>query len=145
MCIFRPIKDCRTHFIAGRHAEQAEPGLLVNARLAHRHYAYAMSILVRVAAAAAGVFLLLSTPSPLIALTLGALISLPTAMMALGGTAMYLGYLDVIASLANGSFATLGLGLVTLAAGYYCIQRYNVIQCGLIENRLPEAPLLHGI
>lgn len=140
MCLFQPIKDCKQHFSTGREYENSEPSLKKSVERAHEHYSYAASILVRVAAAALGAFILINTTAPAIALTLGVMISLPTTMIAVGSLGMYYGYVAVVAALATESFAALGIGLLSLAAGYFCIQNYMFKNCGIVEIRLPQAP-----
>lgn len=150
MC-FQPIRDCMFHLKMGNDFSSRVPGAktqvdlgqattgLVNQSNAQRNYNYAASIIFRVALAAIGTFALINS-APAIALAVGALVSLPTTLIAVGAMGMYYGTAGVIASLATGSFATLGMGLLALAGGYLCIQNYMIFRFGILELCLPKTP-----
>lgn len=91
-----------------------------------------VATVIRIALAVAGVFTLMNS-APVFALVVGALVSLPATMIAVGSLGMYYGSAAVIASLATGSFATLGYGLLSIGLGYGAIQYYRTIPIGIIE------------
>jgi hypothetical protein len=83
---------------------------------------------------------------------LAGLTSLPALMIAGGGALVVYGSASVCASLATGSFLSLGLGLASLTAGWISLEYHNMIPFGLAEktiiNPLAEAfagPLAQAI
>lgn len=152
MCLFQPIKDCLHHYSEGKdYKKQASENAtaymtasLIYGEHAGKHYAYGESIIKRMALAAVGTFALIGLSSGIGltvgAVTIGAIVSLPTTLIAAGALGMYYGTVAIITSLATASFANLVLGLLSLAAGYFSIQHYMIKSFGILESYLAQKP-----
>lgn len=156
MCFLQPIRDCQLHFALGKeyrkeairvtepHDETLPP---IFGDMSKTHLAYGGTLLIRISIAAAAFFSLVnaSAVSTALVLTAGAIVSLPTALIATGALAMYYGSIAVITALASGTFATIATGLLCLATGALCLRFYMEERVGLIEKILPNDPLVPNI
>jgi len=104
---------------------------------ANQHAALALSTLARIALAAVGAIALAGSHFG-IACAIGAIVSLPATMIAAGSLGVYYGIAAIVASASTGSFATLGVGLLTFGVGYSAMQNYMALPIGLSEQCLAQ-------
>ena len=94
-----------------------------------------MALSLRTALAAAGILAIVHTGGSVgVALCLGAVVSLPATLLAVGGYAAYVGVMLAVNSVALSSFGVLGLGLASTLAGWVILNSYNKWNIGIVDS-----------
>lgn len=94
-----------------------------------------MAASARLSFAALGAFALYKAGSSIaIAAVLGATVSLPSVAIVGGSWLLYHAATALTASLASGSFMTLGIGMASLAGGWLTLECHDIIPFGIAER-----------